>query len=197
MLEAVNHTIFAWLADPSHLGALPSGLLIAVAQGPIFALPALLVALWLLGSPQDRSAAVTAALAGVLALLIAASCSALVFHPRPFMEGLAANSLDHASDSSFPSDHATLFFGLAFAFLFRPASWPVCNPLLLVTVGVCVGLARVALAAHYPLDIVGAALIGRVAAYAVTRTPLAIVATKSIWVGVRCRSLVLRSAPAG
>lgn len=57
--------------------------------------------------------------------LTAAFLSSLIVTPRPFMDSPAINCLDHIRDSSFPSDHATLLFAIAFAFwVHRPASLP-------------------------------------------------------------------------
>jgi membrane-associated phospholipid phosphatase len=36
-------------------------------------------------------------------------------HPRPFMAGIGHAWISHATDSSFPSDHTTVSFGVALA----------------------------------------------------------------------------------
>jgi undecaprenyl-diphosphatase len=76
------------------------------------------------------------------------------------MDGIVQNYLHHAPDSSFPSDHATLLFALGWSlFTVRPTIlrliWIV--PMILA---LAVGWSRVFLGAHYPLDVVGAAVIG-------------------------------------
>jgi membrane-associated phospholipid phosphatase len=62
------------------------------------------------------------------------------------------------SYNSFPSGHATSAFSLAclLAFLFPNAKWQ----LAFLTLAWGVGLSRVVLAQHFPLDIIGGALIG-------------------------------------
>ena len=170
-MEAFNRTLYAAMAV-DHPGPLALAVLPALARWPLNGVPVLLVGLWLLGGPQDRSAAVFAALSASLALSIAFGASRFIDHPRPFMLGLAPNRLDHAADSSFPSDHATLFFALSIAFMARPSrSMPrLWAPLVLVGVGLA--WARVALGIHFPLDIAGAALIAMASVALMMATPL-------------------------
>lgn len=136
----------------------------ALAEWTIFLGPGLLAFLWIVGDRQDRRAAMAAGLAGLLALLVAATVSSLYFHPRPFMVGLAHNYLHHASDSSFPSDHATLLFALAFSLWIEPPARLHRAGQALLLLACAVGWSRVYLGAHYPLDIVGAGAIGLVCA---------------------------------
>ncbi len=119
--------------------------------------------MWLAGTEADRSAAVAAAGAGLLALLFAAAISPLIDAPRPFVDGGAFNYLAHARDGSFPSDHATLAFALAAGLWARrptrlPHAW-----IVLLGVALAVGWARVFLGAHYPSDIAGGAVVGCIA----------------------------------
>jgi undecaprenyl-diphosphatase len=80
------------------------------------------------------------------------------------MDGLARNYLHHAADSSFPSDHTTLFFAFGFSlWIERPAILRRVGEGLLV-LACAVGWSRIYLGAHYPLDILGAAVIGFVSA---------------------------------
>lgn len=133
--------------------------LFAAAQWPVYAGPALLILMWILGGRADRQSAVSAALSVVLSLLVAHLVSSIYMHPRPFMVGLSQNFLDHAPDSSFPSDHCTLMFALAASlYLSRNGIWPGVSAIP-ATLGLLTGWARVRLGAHFPLDIAGAAII--------------------------------------
>ncbi|MCC3156350.1 phosphatase PAP2 family protein [Hymenobacter sp. 15J16-1T3B] len=77
---------------------------------------------------------------------------------RPVRAQLVADSKDR---SSFPSDHATLFFALATGFCFL--SWRLgVAALLYVVVFVC--LPRVYLDLHYPTDLLAGGLVGALAA---------------------------------
>ena len=157
--ETLNQTAFAALnwstASPGAVASLE-----AVAVLPAWLLPPLLTGIWLLGNRADRETAVLAGLAACVALSIAYVASLAIEHPRPFMIGLAPNILAHAADSSFPSDHATTFFALAFAFGRRPVAGLPGLAGVLGVLGVAVGFARVALGLHFPLDVLGGVAIG-------------------------------------
>lgn len=170
-LEAFNRALYALVAcdHPGHAALLG---LTVLAEWPLYGVPFLMAGLWLLGGPDDRSAAVLATLSSILAMVIASGASHLIDHPRSFVLGLAPNLLDHAADSSFPSDHATLFFALSVAFLVRPPQAVPWLWLPLALVGVALGWARVALGVHFPLDVAGAALIAAVAGALVRVPPL-------------------------
>lgn len=164
MLENFNHRVFQWLAAPPDLAGAPLVVATFLAQWAIFAGPALLMFIWVVGKTNERRAAVGAGFSCVVALPVAGLISNLYFHPRPFMDGLAPDRFAHAADSSFPSDHATLLFALAFSLLLArppamPRVWPIAMALALA-----VAWSRVFLGVHYPLDIAGAALIGFAAA---------------------------------
>ena len=90
--------------------------------------------------------------------------SSLWFHPRPFMLGLGQNLLAHTPESSFPSDHATVMFTLAFALML--ASLRKLGVLILL-LGVLVGWARIYLGVHFPFDIAGSLLISLISAWLV------------------------------
>ena len=164
MIEHLNHQVFLLLAAAPTLHGLPLFAAHALAEWLVYLVPAALVLLWIFGRSADRQAAVAAAITAVLALLAAHVVSTLVFHPRPFTVEAVRNYLNHASDSSFPSDHATLFFAMAL-------SMAACRPpsaawlwLSMLIAGLAAAWARILLGAHYPLDIVGAAAIAGAAA---------------------------------
>ena len=171
MFESLNHSLFLFVALHDDAHGLPPFGIVVLAEWTIFAAPMLLVLLWLFGDREDRLAAVGACMAVVAALAIAGAIASAFFHPRPFMDGLSRNFLRHAVDSSFPSDHATLFFALAFSMLLTPPA--VIRWLWLMPMGLAlsVGWARVALGAHYPFDVFGAAIVGLVAACCIASTP--------------------------
>lgn len=120
MLDTLNRSLLEWMvASPDTSGGALL-LSLVLAEWAIFIGPAALILLWVLGDTQDRRAAVGACLSALLALALAAVISSVYLHPRPFMDGLARNYLHHAADSSFPSDHATVLFALAWSLFLTP-----------------------------------------------------------------------------
>ena len=63
----------------------------------------------------------------------------------------------HAPDDSFPSDHGTVIFTFALAFLFWHRLW---SGALLMVVAAAIAWSRVYLGVHWPLDMVGGFLVG-------------------------------------
>lgn len=83
--------------------------------------------------------------------------------PRPFELGLGLLHLPHAGSPSFPSSHATAYAALAFSFLLV-SSHRVGG--ILLVLAALVGLARVVVGVHYPLDVSVGVVLGGLAAVA-------------------------------
>ncbi len=152
-----NQTLFLLLnAAPD-----ASGLVIEIARmlasGLIWIVPLGMILGWLRGSTATRHALVAATVSGLAALLINQLIGLLWYHPRPLEAGIGRVLIFHVRDSSFPSDHLTLIWAVAFSLLLherlRAAGWT------LVLFGVPVAWARIYLGVHFPLDMLGAALV--------------------------------------
>ena len=129
------------------------------------------VALWLLARPGGQrkwklASACALASAG-LALLVNQFISKVIWdRPRPFEAHPSAHVWGSRShDPSFPSDHSSAAFGIAFAvFLFDRLVGSV-----FLAAAVVIGVGRVFIGEHYPLDVVAGCLIGLGVALLVTR----------------------------
>lgn len=85
----------------------------------------------------------------------------LIYSPRPFLVLENVNVImNHQYESSFPSGHATFYFALATGiYLYnKKAGW-----IYLVLAGL-LGIARVFVSVHWPLDILAGAVLGIVTA---------------------------------
>ncbi|MCH4583982.1 phosphatase PAP2 family protein [Achromobacter xylosoxidans] len=161
-LEPINQSLFLLInADPAspawHIQAA-----LFVANRLILLVPAALAGLWLWGGQAQRDVALKA-LAGIgAALCISYLCGALWPHARPFVLGLGHAFFAHKATASFPSNHTIIIATLAFTLIFdrRWAGWG--HALLLLAA--VVGLSRVYLGVHFPLDIAGGLLLAPVAA---------------------------------
>ena len=81
----------------------------------------------------------------------------LIYSPRPFMVLERVNILmNHQFESSFPSGHASFYFALATGvYLYNKKA----GYIYLILVGL-MGLARIFVSVHWPLDILAGAILG-------------------------------------
>ena len=108
-----------------------------------------------------------AAVSGVIAWLASEGIGLLYFRPRPFAALADVRLLINKSplDKSFPSDHASIAFAIAFAVFFVDRRWGV----VLLTLAALVSIGRVFVGVHYPSDILAGALLGLICAFLVHR----------------------------
>jgi len=80
----------------------------------------------------------------------------LVARPRPFEIHRVTQLISEDLHLSFPSGHVTFFFGLAMFIYFynKKAGW------VMFVGGFLIGLARIYVGVHYPLDILGGMVLG-------------------------------------
>ena len=159
MLDLWNHQLFTALVAPDDLAGLSLLVPLALAQATVYLAPCVLVLIWLFGDAEERRSAVSAGTAALLALLIAAVISKAFAHPRPFVDSSARNYLDHAPDSSFPSDHAVLIFAVGISLLLGVSKVSRVLGLGMTLMALVTGWARIFLGAHYPFDVVGSAMV--------------------------------------
>jgi membrane-associated phospholipid phosphatase len=160
------HAINEFVADHDWIGQAFNDL--EMWAVPVFAVATF--ALWLLARPGgDRKwklASASALASAAVALLINQVIGKIWHRERPF----AAHSSAHvwgsrSHDPSFPSDHASAAFAIAFAVLFfdRLAGSLFLGAAVLIAVG------RLVIGAHYPADVAAGCLVGLGAAFLVVR----------------------------
>ena len=118
------------------------------------------------GSLRSKLAAASAGVSAVVALLVNAVLGHLWYHARPFADHPKQTLLlvHHGADNSFPSDHASVAFAVAFAVLVFHRRLGI----LLLAVAVGVGVDRIFVGVHYPIDVLTSVVVGLAAALVVT-----------------------------
>lgn len=81
--------------------------------------------------------------------------------PRPFVTLDIKPLIDYNADAAFPSMHTSIMAVIAFAFIYYKSKLG----LLLLALAFLVGLSRVYVGVHYPLDIIGGFLVAWLAIY--------------------------------
>jgi undecaprenyl-diphosphatase len=156
-LEILNQAIFLHLNADLTTSPWEISTAIFVADYLIYLVPLILVSLWCWGNESQRGLALKACIVTLVALGINQLLSIAWQHPRPFMMGLGHTFIPHVADSSFPSDHVTVFAAigltLVFANIRSVAGWAV------LLLGVCVAWARIFIGVHFPLDMIGAVAV--------------------------------------
>lgn len=80
--------------------------------------------------------------------------------------GTGHTYLAHAADSSFPSDHLTLIWSVAFLLVANQCTRIA--GIVAMMLGLFVAWARIFLGVHFPLDMVGSAVVAGTATWLVT-----------------------------
>lgn len=86
--------------------------------------------------------------------------------PRPFVSHEVLQLIDKsASSPSFPSGHTVLAFAIAFSIYFYNKKLGA----IFLVLAALVGLGRIYVGVHYPLDVLGGILIGFLSAYVIEK----------------------------
>lgn len=156
-METFNQALYLIINAPEHANPFVVGIATIFALYAIWLAPLTLIAGWFRGDETIRRQCVEAALSTGIALLAAQVIGFVWPHPRPFMLGLGTNLLAHSPDSSFPSDHLTCLWTVAFSLVLHGRTRRA--GIALALLGLPMAWARIYLGVHFPLDIVGAALL--------------------------------------
>lgn len=121
----------------------------------------ILLALWFRNGKEKRVAvfkqytAIYAVLSTLMGLAINAIIHSVYYHPRPFVTYHVHQLVPHGPDSSFVSDHSVLVFAIAFTLLLRSDSLKR----IVLSWAILIGITRIYIGVHYPLDVVGGAAL--------------------------------------
>lgn len=121
----------------------------------------LYIAAFVQASPRQRKAYVVAlVIAGVVAVVLDKLCGKLYYDPRPFVSQHYLPLIQHAADNGFPSEHTVFCMTIAALLTFYRRGIGI----FAILVALIVGLARIDVHVHSPIDILAGVLIGIIAA---------------------------------
>jgi undecaprenyl-diphosphatase len=169
-VQALDYGIFRTINGlAGHNALLDAVMMFIASQGPLILL-GLLTLIWFVPGPAvprglERRAVLFALLVASIGLGLNQLIGLLWARPRPGATHVVTQLLGASTDPSFPSDHATLAFGLAIPLLLI-LRW---QGLVFFAGALLLGFARVYIGRHYPGDVLGSAVIEAVIAVTIWR----------------------------
>lgn len=158
-----NVSLFYFVFNFSRKFPLLNGLMIFGADYLILLTLVLVIILAIARKSRERKSLLLILPGTVVALLLIQIIHLFIFEPRPFIVLPINPLIKHTADASFPSTHTTIMSVIAFAYIFFGSKFSLLFLLLLLWVG----LARIYVGIHYPVDIAGGILVGFLAVYLV------------------------------
>lgn len=132
-------------------------ILIGAAEVMPYVLMLIIMYLWFDVNLERKRSSFNSGLSVLLGMLTSYIISIFYHHPRPFVDNLGIQLIEHAPDSSFPSDHTTFIFSISVMLLFNKTTRVIGSALCVLSF--ISGLSRVFGGVHFPLDILGAILV--------------------------------------
>lgn len=99
--------------------------------------------------PAQKKMVLFAVPAGLLTYVLGLIAGLLYTDPRPFVIGHFAPLIQHVADNGFPSDHTLLAASLAMVGMY----WNKWLGVILWTIAILIGIARVYVGLHHQIDI--------------------------------------------
>ena len=155
-LDQLNLYLFHLLNVPDQASIWMINYASLIAHDLVYLFLLIFAVAWLRGSREIKTGIIKAFIFTAITLLMSEVLSAVLNTPRPFVMDVGRTLIEHASTGSFPSNHMSIFSGIAFAYYFSPQ-----RDLgrILIWTAWLVAWSRVYVGVHFPIDMVGAFLI--------------------------------------
>ncbi|MEZ2719515.1 undecaprenyl-diphosphatase [Niallia circulans] len=156
IFSEVNIHLFRYINDLGKQYTFLNIPMILIAEYMVYFLAIATLLLWFSSKKKNRMMVLCAMVSFLFAEIGGKIAGLLHSNYQPFEELLNVNKLiEKAVDNSFPSDHTILFFSICLSFyLFKRGIW-----LLWVILALIVGISRIWVGVHYPMDVFVGAFI--------------------------------------
>ncbi|HDR7339297.1 TPA: undecaprenyl-diphosphatase [Bacillus cereus] len=156
----MNYTVFQWINNLAGTSVLLDKVMIAITNSAAYVAILFMLILWFHNGKKENAirkqyTVLYTTLSVIIALLVNVFIHLVYYHPRPFVSYDVNQLVPHAENSSFVSDHSVLVLSIAFMFILRGEKLRYIA--LLWAVLVCIS--RLYVGVHFPLDVMGAAVI--------------------------------------
>ncbi|WP_286716220.1 phosphatase PAP2 family protein [Acinetobacter sp. UBA2581] len=155
-LDQLNLYLFHLLNVPDQASIWMINYASLIAHDLVYVFLLIFAIAWLRGSHEVKTGIIKAAIFTAITLSISEVLSTVLNTPRPFVMEVGRTLIEHAPTGSFPSNHMSIFSGIAFAYYFSVQR--DLGRILLWTAWL-VAWSRVYVGVHFPIDMVGAFLI--------------------------------------
>lgn len=155
-LDQLNLYLFHLLNVPDQASIWMINYASLIAHDLVYVFLLIFAIAWLRGSHEVKTGIIKAAIFTAITLSVSEILSAVLNTPRPFVMEVGRTLIEHAPTGSFPSNHMSIFSGIAFAYYF--SAQRDLGRILLWTAWL-VAWSRVYVGVHFPIDMVGAFLI--------------------------------------
>lgn len=155
-LDQLNLYLFHLLNVPDQASIWMINYASLIAHDLVYLFLLIFAVAWLRGSREIKTGIIKAAIFTAITLSISEVLSAVLNTPRPFVMEVGRTLIEHAPTGSFPSNHMSIFSGIAFAYYF--SAQRDLGRILLWTAWL-VAWSRVYVGVHFPIDMMGAFVI--------------------------------------
>lgn len=156
-MEEFNVSAFLFINQYAGKSTILDAILIGTAEVMPYIFMLVMLYLWFDVNIERKRSSLNSGLSVLLGMLTSYVISLFYYHSRPFVDNLGTQLVEHAPDSSFPSDHTTFIFSISVMLLFNNSTKTI--GAILCSLSLISGLSRVFVGVHFPLDILGAILV--------------------------------------
>ena len=155
-LDQLNLSLFHVLNVPDQASIWIINYASLIAHDLVYLFLLIFAIAWFRGSYEVKTGIIKAFIFTAITLLMSEVLSAVLNTPRPFVMDVGRTLIEHAPTGSFPSNHMSIFSGIAFAYYFSPQ-----RDLgrILIWTAWLLAWSRVYVGVHFPIDMLGAFLM--------------------------------------